>query len=300
MSEELENISKINEIFIKEWISLNPNLKNIEFQNNSIISSNEVISLKSFIISDLLKNNYFNDNKYTISLKDFLFIVKLHVASNDILNTNIKDENIVDVNINEYVKNIKLSSDSKILIITNIKTHAIECNEFNKILMLYSNLTIKYNNYVPFKVLLNEFKKISYTTFYEDSEYNQSKYFILLHKKSDYTMNEMNYLKTISDFIFKLLCNEEYICSQARILLDNYNFEMNKLLNIATPSENEKFLLKLYQRNLNALNGYQQKIQEKEEASFKKASSFGFSSLFLIISSVLLSGFVLALFLILK
>ena len=33
MSEELENISKINEIFIKEWISLNPNLKNIEFED---------------------------------------------------------------------------------------------------------------------------------------------------------------------------------------------------------------------------------------------------------------------------
>ena len=171
MSEELENISKINEIFIKDWISLNPNLKNIEFQNNSIISSNEVISLKNFIISDLLKNNYFDANKYTISLREFLFIVKLHVASNDILNTNIKDENIIDDNINEYVKNIKLSSDNKILIITNIKTHAIECNEFNKILMLYSKLTIKYDNYVPFKVLLNEFKNsFIYTTFNEDSE----------------------------------------------------------------------------------------------------------------------------------
>ena len=88
---------------------LNPNLKNIEFQNNSIISSNEVISLKSFIISDLLKNNYFNDNKYTISLKDFLFIVKLHVASNDILNTSIKDENIIDVN-HEDVEKFKIEN----------------------------------------------------------------------------------------------------------------------------------------------------------------------------------------------
>lgn len=293
-----EEIAKNNELYMKNWISLNPNLKDITFSNNTLYTPDEKINFKNFLVSELLKNNYFYNNKYTLSEKDFIFILKLHVTANDILNdfnTSFANENIG----NEYIKNIKLALNYSIEVTTNNQTYRIYSNHYSKILMLYKDLLTKYNDYIPASVFFEELKKFNIDVPYKKIEKNNLNFLDILHKDSNYSSKEINHLEYISKFIFTLLCNEEYICSSAKDLLDIYNYEMNKLSNKTTLSANENFILSLYKKNVSAIEDLERKKEEKE-ASLKKASSFGFSSLLLIVSSVLFSGFFLALYLIFK
>ena len=64
-----EEISKANEIYINDWFSLNPNLNDLKFENNTVVTASESINLGNFLVADLLTNNYFNNNKYSISKK---------------------------------------------------------------------------------------------------------------------------------------------------------------------------------------------------------------------------------------
>ena len=63
-----EEISKANEIYINDWFSLNPNLNDLKFENNTIITANESINLGNFLVADLLTNNYFK----TSLVKNFI------------------------------------------------------------------------------------------------------------------------------------------------------------------------------------------------------------------------------------
>ena len=82
--------------------------------------------------------------------------------------------------------------------------------------------------------------------------------------------------------MFKLLCNEEYLCATALSLLNIYKYEMNNLSNKEITNSNEAYLLDQYDKNIKDLQETQRIAVEKEALS-SRASSFGFSSLFLIL-----------------
>ena len=109
-----EEISKANEIYINDWVSLNPNLSDLKFENNTIITSSENINLGNFLVADLLTNNYFNNNKYSISKKEFLTILKLHVTADKILNDKITQNIDFTLNIMYYMVTIKKKSQRKV------------------------------------------------------------------------------------------------------------------------------------------------------------------------------------------
>ena len=68
-----------NKKFINQWINLNPNFKGLEFQNNILKYNEFELDLKSFLVSELLKNTYFNNNIYTMKINEFLKIINLHI-----------------------------------------------------------------------------------------------------------------------------------------------------------------------------------------------------------------------------
>lgn len=297
-----EEISKANEFYINDWISLNPNLNDLKFENNSIINQMEKINLENFLVADLLNNNYFRNNKYSMSKKEFLTIIKLHVTSSKILNDiGLKVHKEAKKNSNEYIKNIKLSSNGFLTVMTDKNVYQLNCPIFNRVLIIYNNLLEKFNYYIPYDFFYKELKKQNLIIEKEEAQENNNslKYLDLINKKEEYSLKEYNYLDSISNFIFKLLLNEEYLCSSALNLLNIYKYEMNKLSSKDLLNPNETYILTQYNKNIEALEKLK-KTQEEKEALSSRASSFGFSSLFLIISSVLLSGFVLALFLLIK
>lgn len=298
-----EEISKANEIYINDWFSLNHNLNDLKFENNTIVTASESINLGNFLVADLLTNNYFNTNKYSISKKEFLTILKLHVTADKILNDKeVKTPAEKEKDLNEYIINIKLSPNGYLTVITNKEIHQLNCPIFNRVLIIYNELLVKFNYYVPFHIFYEDLKNQNLIVDEKKEKAeneNIPKYLELLHKQEGYSLKEYNYLNSISSFMFKLLCNEEYLCATALSLLNIYKYEMNNLSNKEIINSNEAYLLDQYDKNIKDLQETQRIAVEKEALS-SRASSFGFSSLFLIISSVLLSGFVLALFLILK
>ena len=55
-----EEIAKNNELYMKNWISLNPNLKDITFSNNTLYTPDEKINFKNYSFKNNIKNNQWN------------------------------------------------------------------------------------------------------------------------------------------------------------------------------------------------------------------------------------------------
>jgi len=259
-----------NKKFINQWINLNPNFKGLEFQNN-ILKYNEIeIDLKTFLVSELLKNYYFNNNIYSMKINEFLKIINLHIKSIDILKTN-NERKVEKGKTDEYIKNIKINTLGKAMIVTNEDVIEIMDISAIEVLSKYSSLTAKYDYFVP----LNELLKLL------NKEQKQKD----LQKDSKLNLSEYNYIEYISKFIFILNDNEEKLVDKARYLLDVYLIEMNKLKHTTkTLTTAQKYALKLYDNYIEILAAENKKI---EEANYSSSKNYGYSTFWMICASVL-------------
>jgi hypothetical protein len=286
----IDAIYEENKRYFNDWISLNPNLYGFSYENNILMTpNNEKINLKYFLVSNLLQNRYFNKNKYSMSAKEFIFIIKINVTANNLIN-NIDHDKFTNVNVNEFIVNIKILNNKSLLIKTNVNEYLIDTNNYSNIFLIYSDMLKKYNSYVPLNIFLEELKTLN-IKLPKNSPINETKVIELFDKTDSYTSSEINYIKKISDFIFQLILNQELLCDSAQQLLDIYNTKMNYLASKNNLNDNEKYIYKLYQENIKKLEDIK-KENEQKEALQNKASSLGYSSLALILLTVFVFGIV--------
>jgi hypothetical protein len=286
----IDAIYEENKRYFNDWISLNPNLYGFSYENNILMTpNNEKINLKYFLVSNLLQNRYFNKNKYSMSAKEFIFIIKINVTANNLIN-NIDHDKFTNINVNEFIVNIKILNNKSLLIKTNVNEYLIDTNNYSNIFLIYSDMLKKYNSYVPLNIFLEELKTLN-IKLPKNSPINETKVIELFDKTDSYTSSEINYIKKISDFIFQLILNQELLCDSAQQLLDIYNTKMNYLASKNNLNDNEKYIYKLYQENIKKLEDIK-KENEQKEALQNKASSLGYSSLALILLTVFVFGIV--------
>ena len=276
-----------NKKFINQWINLNPNFKGLEFQNNILKYNEFEIDLKSFLVSELLKNTYFNNNIYTMKINEFLKIINLHIEAIAILNQ--KDEDL-EQDTEEYIKHVKINSLGRAMIITNEDEIEIMDINANEVLSKYTSLITKYDYYVPLNAMLKQLHKEEKT---KDSKIISINFFKLLQKDEDLTLSEYNYIKYVSNFIFKLNDNEDKIVDKARYLLDLYMLEMNRLKYIEKLTASQKYALKLFDNYIEILEAQNKK---NEEANYSSSKNYGYSLFSLILASVITTALTIIFF----
>lgn len=290
-------IFKENKKFISQWISLNPNFKDLEFQNNILTYRESQIDLKTFLVSELLNNEYFINNIYIMKPNEFLNIIEWHVKSISILNP--KEEKNTDRTV-DYIKHIKINPLNRALVITDKENIEITDMSASDVLSKYSLLLLKYNYYVPLTELLKALNK-------EDEKTKSSNsFFELLSKDGVLSVSEYNYIRNVSNFIFKLNDNEHMLVGKARDLLDFYIFEINELKQVEDLKETEdlkqvkkltpaqEYALKLFNQYMQLLEEEKKKNEESE--NLNSSHNYGYSSISLIITSILATGLVLIFF----
>lgn len=270
-------IFKENKKFISQWISLNPNFKGLEFQNNILKYGEIQINLKSFLVSELLKNSYFNNNIYTMKINEFLKIINFHTESISILNSK-ENEKIIETA--EYIKHVKINSLGRAVIITNEDTIEVMDISALEVLSKYSSLTLKYDYFVPLNELLKSLHKEEKQ---KNNDVSSVNFYKLLLKDGELNLAEYNYIKYISNFIFTLNDNEEKITDKARYLLDMYMIEMNRLKHIEKLTNAQKYALKLFDDYIEVLEAQNKKNEETIYSSSKK---YGYSTFWMIFASV--------------
>lgn len=284
-----ESIFKENNKFMIQWFSLNPNFKGLEFQNNILKYNGTDIDLKTFLVSELLTNEYIRNNIYTMKANEFFKIIKLHVEAISILENNQSEEEKKD-NI-EYIKNVKINSIGHCVIITNDNEIELLNTNVNEVVQKYNSLLLKCNYYVPVNDLLKALnipqkKKDPITSF---------DFFDLLHKEKDEAnMTELNYVKYISNFIFVLNDNEHLLVDKAKYLLKYYTLEINSLKLEENLTSIQKYALKLYDSYIEILENENKK---NEEANYSSSKNYGYSTFWMIfacvMSTILTLGFML-------
>lgn len=259
-----KEISLENHKFISHWIMVNPNLKDLIFINNVIKYEHEEIDLKNFLISELLNNEYFANNIYSMNKNEFLNIIKFHTKSEEILK-----------NKSEYIKHIKINEKGKAIVVTNGQTITIEKISANEVISKYNSLLLTNNYYVPIETLLKELnlEELSYGNF-----------FSILRKKEELNEPESKYIQAISKFIFALNDNEHLLIGNAKFLLNKYMIEMNSLKYIDSLTPAQKYALTLYEDYIKILENESKKNEETKSYS---SSSYGYSTLWMIIASVI-------------
>ena len=267
-----------NKKFVNQWINLNPNFKGLEFYDNILKYGEIEIDLKSFLVSELLKNTYFNNNIYTMKINEFLKIINLHIESISILNPK-DDEEIAQTE--EYIKHVKINSLGRAMIITNEDVIEIMDIGAIEVLSKYSSLTTKYDYFVPLNELFILLQKAEKQKSPEISTIN---FFTLLHKDGELNLAEYNYIKYISNFIFSLNDNEEKIIDKARYLLDIYMIEMNRLKCVENLTNAQKYALKLYNEYIKIL---ETELKKNEEANYSSSKNYGYSTFWMIFASVI-------------
>lgn len=250
--------------FISHWINLNPNLKKLVFINNVIKYEHEEIDLKYFLVSELLNNEYFINNIYSMSKNEFLKIVKLHTVSEEILKNN-----------NEYIKHIKINEKGKPVIVTNKQNILISEFKANDVISKYNYLLLSNNYYVPVNTLLKELNL-------DASSCNI--FFNIFLPKDELNNSEYKYIEEISKFIFTLNDNEHLIVGNAKFLLNKYMIEINSLKYIDSLTPAQKYALTLYEDYIKILENESKKNEETKSYS---SSSYGYSTLWMIIASVI-------------
>ena len=110
--------------------------------------------------------------------------------------------------------------------------------------------------------------------------------------------DQKKYIIGISKFMAQLLYYSNYLVEDAHQLLNIYIQHMGDLkFSDKEKTEREKFALELYSKYQDEYQAYLEKEQreaEKEEARLLRASSIGYSSIVLIITSVLFTGILIA------
>lgn len=279
-----EEIFKENRIFISEWIKLNPNFKGLSYDNNVLkLNDDTYIDLKTFLVSDLLKNDYFKNNIYSMSLQEFIKIIKFHIAAEKILNNEQQNVN----KIVEYVKNIKINEQGLAVILTKDSKIIINDLEARVVLSKYNSLLLKFNHDVPLNELL---KSLNKEIKLKNNNSNLN-FFDLLLREEELNTDEYTFITHISNIIFKLLNNEHLLVENARHLLDIYLIEMNKLKNSNRLTPAQKYALKLYDECLLSIEEKNKKNEESN--SLNSSLNYGYSTLYIILTSVIISGIVL-------
>ena len=289
------DIYKLNYAYLENWISLNPNLKNITYFNNILKTpSGEEIDLKNFLVSELLNNEYFKNNKYSMRESEFIKIIKLHTGSENILNDLVYKESENSKDNNEYVKNVKLNKLGNAVIITSeLNNYEIKDVPANKVLFAYHSL-IQESNYLPLNDLLKKINKedlIIKSTAAVQYIYSilNIKFFNLINSDNSLNIKESNYIQSKSKFMFYLLLYQDLLTGNAKKLLDMYNVELNRISSLNKISIAQKYALHFYNKNLEALENLK-KEQEKKEAVAMHRASNGYTSLILLLFSVLVTG----------
>ena len=89
--------------------------------------------------------------------------------------------------------------------------------------------------------------------------------------------------------MFYLLLYQDLLTGNAKKLLDMYNVELNRISSLSKISIAQKYALHFYNKNLEALENLK-KEQEKKEAVAMHRASNGYTSLILLLFSVLVTG----------
>lgn len=265
------SIYEENKKFIFQWINFNPNFNGLEFKNNILKYKDMEIDLKTFLVSELLNNKYFVNNVYTMKINEFLKIINLHVKSILISAQNNEQYCYED---DEYIKNIKINSLKRAMIITNKREIELMGINANDVLNKYSLLLLKDNYYVSLNELLDK-----------NNNDTNNLFFRLLQNDNELGISEYNYIKHVSNFIFQLNDNEYVLVDKAKNLLNTYMFEMNKLKQLSVLNHAQKFALKLYDNYIKILEEEHKKNEELN--ALNSSHSYGYSSLVLIITSVI-------------
>lgn len=290
-------IFKANDSYVKNWISLNPNLKGFNYKNNILICPDgKEINFKNFLVSELLNNQYFKNNVYTLSSKEFITIIKLHVYSdyilNDLIYTSRSESSITN---NEYIKNVKINSKGYATIITSENNvYEIEDVPANEVLMTYT-LLFSQTNYLPLNELLKNIHKEN-TKDENIDDFSNSilniKFFYLINSSLPLNSKESEYIVSKSKFIYYLLINQDLLTGCAQHLLDLYNIELNRIASLKNPNISQQLALHSYKKNLADFDNYK-KEQEKKEVIKPLKVSNGYTSLFIILTSIIVTGFFL-------
>lgn len=272
-----------NAKYIQDWITHNPNLNQIVFENNTV-SSPEFkgekfgeIPLKNFLVSTLLQNKQFADMRYTIKAKPFMKLLNLHIQAEEMLVSNEE----------ETIQHIEIGQNGHAVVVTNISSYEIkEKNEeenkkfqASRVISQWQLLRFQYSSSVPFQ-------KFCSAIGYRGVSSAQIPFFRYVNQEETLSKEEVEYIKAKSFFFLDLIFNQNLIAGNAQKLLELYFYEMNRLYTLENLNQNQKRAAKLYEHNLEIV---------EEETGIKKAlpgrkASFGFSSLALIITAIISTG----------
>ena len=270
-----KSIETQNKDFMIYWIEKNPNFNGINFYNNSIVFRNNVtVNLGNFLISSLLNNQ--NIKQQINSMEEFLF-QKIISANTEVYNY----MNSID-NDGEYIINIRLAPTNNAVLITTNKTEnkAIKDLKPFDVLRAFNSLSRNPgNNYITIE---NLYKKLNKTYIPEGKK--DIDFFDLINTDRELSLAEINSINDFSHYMYNLMCYQDYLIGDAKKLLELYNHKMVLLLNNEELNDNQKYALKLYNDNLSAYN-----FKLEKETSHQRKASSGFSSLVLIIISVLVT-----------
>lgn len=279
-----EDISRLNDMYFNEWKKINPNLKNIIFSNNVIISTNGKLPLGSLILSDLLYNSSFKNEIYTMTEEKFIKILRIHRKAKSVLG------DIVEFKDEQYIKHIYADASNNAVVVSNDLSEIPLNSNINNVLSIYNTLLEIYNNYVPVSAIIREFDK---NKVYSSSVYNV-KFFYLINSNSKLSDKHKDYIYKISNFIYELFSYQDYLVGDAKELLAKYIFNLENINLIGNKTETQKYALTLYQQiSKNYLNTIANIYQQETEKEAHRAS-LGYSSIVLIVTSVLITGILIA------
>ena len=280
------SIEEQNRKFIIDWIEKNPNFSghnsdpnsSLNFYDNTIIFGNgKTIKLGNFLVSSLLNNPSIGYNIYSMNQSLFYQIMYANTGLYDYYVSN-------DLN-PEYVEKIELTTWGTSYIITNknknnknAKNDEINEVKPSELLLIYRSLKEKYNNYVPVSDLYKKINKV-----YISNEKKDIIFFDLINKDEVLSQKDTKYINDFSNYMYTALCYQDYLVGDAKNCFDLYRYRMNNLIRKNNLNENQKIALKCYETNLEAFE------LKQKEASYEMKASLGFSSLALIIVSVVVT-----------
>ena len=286
------DISKLNYMYLKEWMNLNPKLKNLRFNDNTIVPSSDdakPIPLGSFLLQDLLYNPAFSKNIYTMSEKSFIKILLLHRKAQIILDDTIK------FNDTDYIRYIYANDNGYAVLLTSGMDEIVVNSDINSVLKEYDKLLEQYANYVPVSAVLAKFSKYKKRNADGSVNITNIKFFDLLNKDK-LTEKRKAYITKISDFIYTLFVNQDYLVGDAKDLFNKYIYVLESINNYDTKTELQQYACDKYKRIKDDYSSLIDEIFEKErkeEVSLVRTPS-GYSSIVLIITSIIISGLFIA------
>lgn len=268
--------------FINDWINNNPNFKSIIFDNNILIDSLGIkINLENYLVSNLLKSEYFKNNIYKMDENTFFKAVRLNLKAFKIFNGNI--ENITN---DEKINNVRIDQKGKAVAETENSKVEITDHTALKVLSTYTSLIANDTIHIPLSTLLKSL--------------NNNKFYELINSSLDLSKEDYDYINEYSNYMLELLQNEELLTDETKKLLYDYQFSMNSLTNINRNS-NQNVALNIYIDNLRLYNK-EESIKQKDEETLnlKVSSSLGYSSLVLIVTSVIVTVILIMLLIIIN